>query len=62
MFKRDEFLIYSWMITQIHIMFIHWNFKQQCTRINSNLENVYDFMLIEQVDYILQNNGMKAYY
>ena len=43
-------------------MFIHWNFKQQCTRINSNLENVYDFMLIEQVDYILQNNGMKAYY
>ena len=43
-------------------MFIHRNFKQQCTRINSNLENVYDFMLIEQVDYILQNNGMKAYY
>lgn len=43
-------------------MLIHWNFKQQFTRINSNLENVYDFMLIEQVDYILQNNGMNAYY
>lgn len=45
----------------MHIIFIHWNFKQQFKRINSKLENVYDFMLNEQVDYILQNNGMNAY-